>query len=111
MVEWAITQICNISKANQGEVALSSMDDIKPEPDTGTDSNVERRKSHNLRVIFEAACQKTAPFFDPVQGWGDASLTMYARQTLRETYPELTQQETAILFSAVERFHKAGHNK
>lgn len=32
---------------------------------------------------------------------------MYARQTLREAFPELTQQEMAILFSAVQRFHKA----
>ena len=90
---------------------MSTLDDLKPEPDAVTGSTGERRKSSNLRAIFETACQITAPFFDPVQGWGNASLTMYARQTLRETYPDLTQQETAILFSAVERFHKAGQNK
>lgn len=53
----------------------------------------------------------TASFFDPEQNWGDASLTMYARQTLRDAYPGLGQQEIAILFSAVQRFHKAAPNK
>lgn len=67
----------------------------------------DRRVQHNLRQIFDKACQITAPFFDPKQSWGGSSLTMYARQTLREEFPELTQQETAILFSAVQRFHKA----
>lgn len=85
---------------------MSSTDDLKPKTDAGASDAGERRKNGNLRVIFETACRITAPFYDPVQGWGNASLTMYARQTLRETYPDLTQQETAILFSAVERFHK-----
>ncbi len=66
----------------------------------------ERRNSTHLRDIFEQACQITAPFFDPAQGWGGKSLTMYARQALREAYPELIQQDVAILFSAVQRFHK-----
>lgn len=66
----------------------------------------ERRSQHNLRLIFDAACQITAPFFDAKQSWGGASLSMYARQTLRDAYPELTQQEIAILFSGVARFHR-----
>lgn len=90
---------------------MSSSDDLKPKAEAGTGGAGERRKNNNLRAIFETACRITAPFFDPVQGWGNASLTMYARQTLREAYPDLTQQETAILFSAVERFHKSGQNK
>ncbi len=53
----------------------------------------------------------TAPFFDSKQGWGGASLTMYARQTLRDAYPNLSQQEIAILFSAVQRFHKTVPSK
>jgi hypothetical protein len=67
----------------------------------------ERRASPHLRVVFEHACQVTAPFFDPEKGWGGMSLSMYARQTLRETYPDLTQQDVAILFSAVQRFHNS----
>ena len=66
----------------------------------------ERRVQHDLRRIFDRACQVTAPFFDPAQSWAGSSLTMYARQTLRETYPELTQQEIAILLSGVTRFHR-----
>lgn len=66
----------------------------------------ERRSQHDLRRIFDAACQITAPFFDTKQSWGGSSLTMYARQTLREAYPELTQQEVAILYSGVARFHR-----
>lgn len=67
----------------------------------------DRRIHHDLRQIFDDACEMTAPFFDPKQTWGGSSLTMYARQTLRDAYPDLTQQDTAILFSAVSRFHKS----
>ncbi|MBI3479957.1 MAG: hypothetical protein HY016_06320 [Nitrosomonadales bacterium] len=72
----------------------------------GSGSFSERRSQHNLRLIFDSACQITAPFFDVKQSWGGASLSMYARQTLREAYPELSQQEIAILFSGVARFHR-----
>jgi hypothetical protein len=70
----------------------------------------DRRTQHNLRRIFDDACRITAPFFDPAQSWGGSSLTMYARQTLRDAYPELTQQEIAILFSGVARFHRVAAN-
>lgn len=71
----------------------------------------ERRNSGHLREVFDRACQITAPFFDPAQGWGGKSLTMYARQALREAYPDMLQQDVAILFSAVQRFHRASFNK
>jgi len=75
-------------------------------------NGVERRVYPHLRAIFEGACRITAPFFDPAKGWGGgASLTMYARQTLREAYPHLTQQDIAILFSAVQRYHRENHGK
>jgi len=79
--------------------------------EAGTGGAGERRTYGNLRLIYEGACRITVPFFDPEQGWGNASLTMYARQTLRDTYPDLSQQEIAILFSAVQSFHKAAPNK
>ena len=79
-------------------------------PDSGNDGHrgqtQESPQQHDLHRIFDAACQITAPFFDVKQSWGGASLTMYARQALREAYPELSQQEIAILFSSVARFHK-----
>lgn len=71
----------------------------------------DRRVSAHLRVVFETACEITAPFFDPAQGWGGKSLTLYARQALREKYPDLTQQDIALLFSAVQRFHRDSANK
>ncbi len=67
----------------------------------------DRRVHHNLREIFDKAVEITAPFFDSSQSWGGASLTMYARQTLRDAFPELTQQETAMLLSAVLRVHRS----
>ncbi len=69
----------------------------------------ERRVRHDLRLVFESSCRITLPFFDREQG--AASHTLYARQTLRDAYPELTQQEVAILFSAVERFHLASRTR
>jgi len=84
--------------------------------DSGTSSGdqegfVERRSQHNLREIFDAACKATEPFFDTAQGWGGASLTMYARQALREAFPQLTQQEVAILLSGVTRHHREARAK
>ena len=86
---------------------MSSLDDLKQKTDAETNGTQERRKHNNLREIFDKACWITAPFYDATQVWGNASLTMYARQALREAYPDLSQQEIAILSSSVERHHKA----
>lgn len=90
-------------------MSLPGQHDSKPEAGTGDAG--ERRTHGGLRLIFEESCRMTASFFDPEQNWGNASLTMYARQTLRDAYPDLGQQEIAILFSAVQRFHKTAQNK
>jgi len=90
------------SKMSQENVSLVS---------SNTGDEQERRVHHDLRIIFDTACVITAPFFDPKHGWGSTSLTLYARQALRERYPELTQQEVAILFSGIERSHIASHKK
>lgn len=82
-----------------------------PKPEAGASGVGERRAQGNLRLIFEGACRITTPFFDAKQGWGNTPLTMYAQQTLRDNYPHLSQQEIAILFSAVRRFHKANTNQ
>lgn len=81
----------------------------RSDPESGAAG--ERRAYINLRVIFGEACRKTAPFFDARHGWGEASLVIYARQTLRDTYPDLSQQEVAILLSAVQRFHENARGK
>ena len=81
-------------------------EDDKSEGSVNADGIHERRKHINLREIFEEACRLTAPFYDAENGWGNASLTMYAQQTLRDAYPDLLQQEIAMLSAVVERFHK-----
>ncbi|MBI5435717.1 MAG: hypothetical protein HY937_01145 [Nitrosomonadales bacterium] len=90
---------------------MSSSNDAKPKAEAGTNEASERRKHLNLREIFEDACWITKPFFDSTQTWGNASLTIYARQALCEAYPSLTQQEIAILYASVERHHKAVLNR
>jgi len=70
----------------------------------------DRRSNIDLRLIFDKACVITAAFFDDSQSWGGSSLTMYARQALHEAYPELTQQEVAILYAGVARHHRV-HQK
>lgn len=69
----------------------------------------DRRVHHDLRRIFDGACRVTAPFFGA--GMGGHSLTTSAHRRLHETYPELTQQEVALLFSAVSSFHQSSHNR
>jgi hypothetical protein len=71
----------------------------------------DRRARSDMRGIFTDVCRITAPFFDPAHGWGSSSLTLYARQTVREAYPDLTQQDIAILLSAVQRFHCVKYGK
>lgn len=71
----------------------------------------ERRTQHGLRVIFEDACQITAPFFDTAQSWGGVAMMLSARQTLSNRYPELPQQEIAILFAVVSSRHKTNREK
>jgi hypothetical protein len=82
------------------------MDDV-PNDTGGEKDRVKYRKiRHDLRGILESACRISEPCFDTKQGWGGSPQSMYARQALRETYPQLTQQEIAILFSVVQRFHR-----
>lgn len=90
---------------------MGMLNDVDRRDGAGLPGGEERRSNPHIRAIFESACQLTAPFFDPAQGWGGQSLTMYARQALREAYPELTQQDTALLFAAVQRFHRSSQSK
>jgi hypothetical protein len=66
----------------------------------------ERRAQHELRVIFEEACKITAVFFDTTQSWGGVTMVASARQALSNRYPDLSQQDIAILFAAVASRHK-----
>lgn len=66
----------------------------------------DRRVNAHLRAVFENARRITAPFFDPEQIWGEVYWILYARQTLCEEYPDMTQQDIAILLSVLQRFHR-----
>ncbi len=68
-------------------------------------SGNERRTHSHLREYFEVACHITTPFLDTKQGLDGKPLMLSARQALRNHYPELSQQDFAILFSAVQNFH------
>lgn len=87
------------------------LDDVNRKDGANLPGSEDRRSNPHIRAIFESACTLTAPFFDPAQGWGGQSLTMYARQALREAYPELTQQDIALLFAAVQRHHRGVQSK
>ncbi|MBI3480483.1 MAG: hypothetical protein HY016_09040 [Nitrosomonadales bacterium] len=81
---------------------MKTSSDIHQQAMTGMlAGGVERRVNVRLRMIFEDACRITAPFFDPAQSWGGRPLAFYARQTLCDAYPDLCQQDMAILFSVV----------
>lgn len=82
-----------------------------PDYKDAASTSADRRVNLHLRMLFEDACRITAPFFNPEQGWGAAHLTLYAQQTLRVTYPELSLQDIALLFSGVQSFHIANLNK
>jgi hypothetical protein len=79
------------------------------EPDkTSLHSGEERRSNTNLRHIFEKACSVTAPLLDRQQGGGGEPLILSALRVLRDHFPDLPQQDIAILFASVKRFHKGG---
>lgn len=83
-------------------MSASDSHDLPKQEERGS----EQRIHHDLRAIFKGACKVTAPCFESGLGMGGPSLTTSARRMLHETYPELTQQEVALLYSAVARFHK-----
>ena len=84
----------------------TSGDTNKKDAANTENSGENRRVNAHLRVVFENACRITAPFFDPDQIWGEVPWTLYARQTLCEAYHDLTQQDIALLLSALQRFHR-----
>ncbi|TNC94898.1 MAG: hypothetical protein FD121_1493 [Gallionellaceae bacterium] len=77
----------------------------------GNYSGNERRAHRHLREYFDNACHITASLLAAHQGMDGAPLHLSALQTLRNHYPQLSQQEIAILFSAVKNYHGVRMNK
>jgi hypothetical protein len=81
---------------------------VPPDKSCTTIIGTERRTNIHLRVVFDNACRITEPFFDSEPGMvGVSNLTLFARQTLHDAYPELTDQDIALLFAGVQGFHVA----
>jgi len=74
-------------------------------------SGNERRAHRHLREYFDNACLITAPLLAAHRGMDGAPMHLSALQTLRNHYPQLSQQEIAILFSAVKNYHDVRLNK
>jgi hypothetical protein len=72
---------------------------------SGNYGGVERRVHHHLRVSFELACRITLPYLDKKQGFGGLPMKLSALRELHNCFPELTEQDVAILFSAVQNYH------
>lgn len=81
---------------------MSASDDTKKSPGY---NGVERRVHTHLRVNFEVACRVTLPFLDRNQGFGGMPMKLSALRELHNCFPELTEQDVAILFSAVKNYH------
>lgn len=81
---------------------MSASDDSKKSP---VYNGVERRIHAHLRVSFEAACQVTLPFLDKNLGFEGMPMKLSALRELHNCFPELTEQDVAILFSAVKNYH------
>ncbi len=84
-------------------------------PDEPTTTPPERRENLKLRALFEEVYERIAPFLDPAQTWGGASLQHFAFRTVREGYPELSAAEVHQLVVASVRVfrtrnpNRAGH--
>lgn len=79
--------------------------DTYPASGTPTPEDLERRKHHRVREIFEEAVELIAPFFLPENSWGHHSLDHLAYRSLRETYPALSIEEVHVLVVAAKRVH------
>lgn len=60
---------------------------------------VERRTRQNLRALFDHAYRVAFPLLDPKQ----SGPSHFLRVVLHETFPDLHQQDIAILSVSIER--------
>jgi hypothetical protein len=65
----------------------------------------ERRIHSHLREYYETACRITAPLLDKEHGMNGAPLKLSALYTLRNQFPDLSQQDLATLFAVARNVH------
>ncbi|HLP98838.1 MAG TPA: hypothetical protein VK149_10365 [Sideroxyarcus sp.] len=68
-----------------------------------TSSAVERRTRYHLREIFDQAYEAVLPMLDPEQGIHPAGSQHFIRIVLHDKFPDLHQQDIAILSVSIER--------
>lgn len=66
----------------------------------------ERRTYHGVRAIFEEAYVVALPYLDPAQGILGQPLTHHVSIVLHENFPQLSNQERAVLIGALQATFK-----
>ena len=66
-------------------------------------SENERRARHDLRDKFDQAYKIAFPLLDPKQNLQGSSSSHFLRVVLHDAFPDLHQQDVAILAVSVER--------
>jgi len=70
-------------------------------------AGTERRTNPHLRELFERAYEIAFPLLDPRQNLHTTGSAHFLRVALHDAFPELHQQDIAILSVAIERvFHE-----
>ena len=72
---------------------------------------VERRTRPYLRDIFELAYEVACPLLDPEQNLHTTGSVHFLRVVLHDKFPELHQQDVAILSVAIERVFNERNKK
>ncbi|HJW02390.1 MAG TPA: hypothetical protein VJ548_03845 [Azospira sp.] len=67
----------------------------------------ERRGNTRLRSVFDAVYVQIEPFFDPKNTWGGRSLEHLAFRVVRDSHPELSQQEVHQIVVAASRVFRS----
>jgi len=74
--------------------------------DTSGQEHTDRRGNSKLRNVFDAVYVQIEPFFDPKNSWGGHSLEHLAFRVVRDSHPELSQQEVhQVIVAATRVFH------
>jgi hypothetical protein len=69
---------------------------------TSNDGSIERRTRPHLRDMFERAYDVAYPLLDSLQNLKSPGSAHFLRVTLHDAFPELHQQDIAILSVSVE---------
>lgn len=64
---------------------------------------VERRTNPHLREVFEHAYEVALPLLDPKQNLHSGGSVHFLRVVLHDAFPDLHQQDVAILSVSIER--------